>query len=404
MAETLKPADAQGAQEAIAWAVAGKTPLEIMGAGTKRGLGHVVAAGHRLDLSGLSGVTAYEPEELMLVARAGTPVVEIDRLLRQRNQQMAFEPPDLGPLFGAQADRATIAGVLAANLSGPRRIRAGAARDSFLGLQAVTGRGDLIKAGGRVVKNVTGYDVTKLIAGSYGTLAALTEVTIKVLPMPERTRTVLVFGLDPMTAVDVLGQALSSPLDVSGAAFLPRDQAFRSAVSYVRDAGVSVAALRIEGPPASAAARTSELREQLARHGDVEELHSANSVALWREIRDVAAFLAGEMIWRLSVPPATGGGVLDAMTVDGRMSGFLDWGGGLLWLTGPADAALAQMTRTAAEGAGGHATLVAAPASLKEAVPVFHPQPAARFRLTQRIKDGFDPLGLLNPGRMYPGV
>jgi len=404
MVETLKPADAQGVREAVAWAASEKVPLELLGASTKRGLGHGVAADRRLDLSGLSGVTDYEPEELVLVAHAGTPVAEIEGLLRQKNQQMAFEPPDLGPLFGTAPERATVGGVIACNLSGPRRIRAGAARDSFLGLQGVTGRGELIKAGARVVKNVTGYDVTKLIAGSHGTLVALTEVTVKVLPMPEKTRTVLVFGLDPTRAVDALGQALSSPHEISGAAFLPAAVAARSSVAYVKNAGTTVAALRVEGPPASAAARTAALRAMLASHGDVEELHSTNSVTLWREIRDAAPLVSGDMVWRLSVPPAGGGAVLAELTRDGRMAGFLDWGGGLIWLAGPADEACGLGIRLAAEKAGGHATLLVAPDALKSAVPVFHPQPAERFRLTQRIKEGFDPLGLLNPGRMYPGV
>jgi glycolate dehydrogenase FAD-binding subunit len=404
MVEILRPADAHGTTEAVAWAASNKTPLELVGAGTKRGLGHGVRAEHLLDLSGLSGVTDYEPAELVLIAHAGTPVAEIEGLLRQRNQQLAFEPPDLGPLLDAPVQSATIAGVLACNLSGPRRIRAGAARDSFLGLEAVTGRGELIKAGGRVVKNVTGYDVTKLIAGSYGTLAALTQVAVKVLPMPEKTRTVLVFGLDPAGAVATLGEALSSPQEVSGAAYLPAAVASRSSVSYVRRAGASVAALRIEGPPASAVARTTALTDMLARHGAVEELHSVNSGTLWREIRDVASLVPGDMVWRLSVPPAAGGIVLDSLTADGRLTGLLDWGGGLVWLSGPADETLARSVRASAETAGGHATLIAAPTGLKNAVPVFHPQPAERFRLTRRIKEGFDPLGVLNPGRMYPGV
>ena len=404
MVEVLRPADARNVREAVAWAASQKMPLELIGAGTKRGLGHGIDTGHLLDLSGLSGVTDYEPEELVLVAHAGTPVADIEGLLRQKNQQMAFEPPDLGPLFGAPPERATIAGVLACNLSGPRRIRAGAARDSFLGFQAVTGRGELIKAGARVVKNVTGYDVTKLVAGSYGTLAALTLVNVKVLPMPEKTRTVLVFGLDPVHAVEALGHALSSPQEISGAAYLPAAVAARSSVSYVNGAGAPIAAFRIEGPPASAAARTVALRDMLASHGEVEELHSMNSVTLWREIRDVAPLASGDMVWRLSVPPAAGGTVLAELTADGRMAGFLDWGGGLVWLAGPADETLGAAVRAAAEAAGGHATLVVAPEALKDVLPVFHPQPAERFRLTQRIKEGFDPLALLNPGRMYPGV
>jgi glycolate oxidase FAD binding subunit len=172
----------------------------------------------------------------------------------------------------------------------------------------------------------------------------------------------------------------------------------------VRNAAASVAALRIEGPPASTAARTTALRDMLARHGEVEELHSMNSVNLWREIRDVAALLSGGMVWRLSVPPAAGGAVLAGVAAEGRLDGYLDWGGGLVWLAGPADETLAHGIRTAAQAAGGHATLMVAPPEMKSVVPVFHPQPAERFRLTRRIKEGFDHLGLLNPGRMYSGI
>ncbi|MEM7122440.1 MAG: glycolate oxidase subunit GlcE [Pseudomonadota bacterium] len=404
MAEIVRPRDAQGVADALAWAAAEGEPMEVVGAGTKRGLGHGIAAPRVLDLTGLSGITDYEPEELVLTAAAQTPIAEIEAMLRQKNQQLSFEPPDFGPLLGAPAEHATLGGVIAANLSGPRRIKAGAARDNFLGLQAVTGRGEAVKAGGRVVKNVTGYDVMKLLAGSYGTLAVLTEISVKVLPAAEKTRTVLVAGLDAPTAVDVLGATLSSPHDVSAAAFLPAAHAQRSSVSYVSGSGASVTAIRLEGPPASTATRMAAIKDMVADHGAIEELHGMNSGTLWREIRDAARLLGGDMVWRLSVPPAGGGSLFDTMTRDGRLSGFLDWGGGLIWLVGAADRDMALAIRSAANEAGGHATLMVAPDALKAEIPVFHPQPAERFRLTRRIKEGFDPRAVLNPGRMYPGV
>ncbi|MFI4987883.1 MAG: FAD-binding protein, partial [Alphaproteobacteria bacterium] len=204
MPETLKPRDAEEVRALVEWAAAEGLPLELSGAGTKRGLGRPVQATHSVDLGGLTGVTLYEPEELVLSARTGTRLAAIEALLAEKRQALAFEPADLGPLYGAAAGAATIGGVIACNLSGPRRLKAGAARDHFLGFTAVNGRGELFKAGGRVVKNVTGYDLCKLLAGSHGTLAAMTDVTVKVLPAPERTESVIVLGLDDGPAVKAL--------------------------------------------------------------------------------------------------------------------------------------------------------------------------------------------------------
>ncbi len=400
MAETLRPASAEETRQAVAWALGEETPLEIVGAGTKRGFGHPVAAGHLLDLSALSGIVAYEPAELVLTAHAATPMAEIEAALAQSRQQLAFEPPDLGPLLGAPAERATLGGVLAANLSGPRRILAGAARDHALGLAMVSGRAELVKAGGKVVKNVTGYDVTKLICGSWGTLGVMTEVSVKVLPAPERTRTVLVAGLEPSAAVACMGRALSSPNEVSGAAYLPATVAARSAVSYVASAGASITALRIEGPPISVGARNEALRALCAGDGEIEELHSHNSATFWQELRDASPVPAdAPAVWRLSVPPAAGAGIMAALAPsDGE--GWLDWGGGLVWWSCPATGAAGAVVRHVAEAAGGHATLVRAPDALKAEVPVFHPQPAGRAALSRRVREGFDPRGILNPGRM----
>src|SRR5512142_2001127 len=221
MTDTLKPRDAKEVEEAVRWALGNDKALEVSGQGTKRAIGRPSQTDLTLDLSGLTGLTLYEPAELVLSARAGTPLAEIEAELEMHNQQLAFEPIDYGPLLGGEAGAGSIGGVIAANLSGPRRIKAGAARDHFLGVTAVTGRGDTIKSGGRVVKNVTGYDLCKLFAGSWGTLAAMTDVTLKVLPKPETEATVLVSGLIDAQACAAMLAAMGSPFDVSAAAHLP---------------------------------------------------------------------------------------------------------------------------------------------------------------------------------------
>src|SRR4029453_10899227 len=221
MTDTLKPGDGKDVEAAVQWALAEGKALELVGQGSKRAIGRPAQTDLTLDLSGLSGVTLYEPEELVLSAKAGTPLAEIEALVASKGQQLAFEPMDYGPILGGTPGRGTIGGALAANLSGPRRIKAGAARDHFLGVSAVSGRGEIFKSGGRVVKNVTGYDLCKLIAGSWGTLAAMTEVTIKVLPSPETEATVLIAGLAPAQAVDAMTGAMGSSCDVSGGGPLP---------------------------------------------------------------------------------------------------------------------------------------------------------------------------------------
>jgi glycolate dehydrogenase FAD-binding subunit len=391
--------------EAVAWAAAEGQPLEVIGRGSKRTLGRPTQAAHSLDLSRLDGITLYEPEELVLSARAGTPLAAIEAALEEQRQMLAFEPADLGPLLGGASGGASIGGVLACNLSGPRRIKAGAARDHFLGVEAASGRGELFKSGGRVVKNVTGYDLCKLLCGSYGTLAVMTDVTVKVLPRPEKTYTVLLLGLDDRTALAAMTRALGSPHEVSGAAHLPATLASGSEVSYVAKAGGAVTALRLEGPAPSVEYRCAALRRELADLGATEELHSQNSLALWRELRDVRPFVSDDKrtVWRVSVAPSAGPAVVAAV---GDGEAFYDWGGGLIWLSLPlngADAG-ADKVRDAVAVAGGHATLIRAPLELRAAAPVFQPQDAALALLSQRVKDGFDPNRVLNPGRMYAGL
>jgi glycolate oxidase FAD binding subunit len=400
--DTLKPRDAKDVEDAVVWALGDGKTLEIAGQGSKRGIGRPNQSDITLDLSGLTGVMLYEPEELVLSARAGTPIAEIEKLVAQAGQELAFEPADYGPLLGGAAGGGTIGGVLAANLSGPRRIKAGAARDHFLGVSAVSGRGETFKSGGRVVKNVTGYDLCKLMAGSYGTLGAMTEVTIKTLPRAETQATVLLTGLDDRRAAQAMADAMGSSCDVSGAAHLPAAAA-RTIPEAAGDRAVT--AFRLEGVSPSVAHRTRVLAELLKPYGTAESRDPDGSRTLWRGIRDVLPFAGDQRpVWRVSTAPMQCVVVAAAAAAaDGAY--FFDWAGGLIWIAMPAsDDAGSAVIRSAVAQAGGHATLIRAPAATRAAVAVFDPQDAGVAALTRRVKDGFDPKGILNPGRMWPGV
>jgi glycolate oxidase FAD binding subunit len=402
--ETLKPLNESQLIDVIQSAMTAKTPLEVVGGGSKRAFGRPVAAERLLDLSALSGITLYEPSELVMTAAAATPLAEIVQALDENNQYLAFEPQDMGSILGdgnGSTMGGTIGGVIACNLAGPRRIKSGAARDHILGFKAVSGRGQAFKSGGRVVKNVTGFDLSKLITGSFGTLAAISEVSFKVLPRPQTTRTVLIFGGDAENARRIMSLALNGPFEVSAAAHLPADVAAASIVDLVAAAGRSLTALRLEGPEPSVAHRCRTLQSGLS--AETEELDEANSRRFWRQVRDAAFFAAvpDAQIWRLSVPPAAGAGVAAEILdrIDGRA--FFDWGGGLLWLAiAPRRDAGASVVRGAIGEGGGHATLIRADVAIRNSLAVFQPQPPALAALTARIKDAFDPEGILNPGRM----
>lgn len=408
MSEPLRPRDPKQVEDAICWALAQGKTLEVIGHGSKRAIGRAAQWDATLDLSALKGVTLYEPEELVLSAKAGTPLHEIEALVAEKRQELAFEPMDYGPLLGGAAGAATIGGVIASNLSGPRRIKSGAARDHFLGFSAVSGRGETFKSGGRVVKNVTGYDLCKLIAGSWGTLAAMTDVTIKTLPGAETEQTILVLGGDAAAASKVMTSAMGSYGDVSAAAHLPVTIA--ADVAETVSAGSAVTALRLEGVTPSVAQRKSLLESLLAPFGALASLDEALSRALWRAIRDVAPFAAkgrmgGADIWRISTAPARGAEIGRALADKAGAEILYDWAGGLVWVALPrSDDAQAPLVHAAVAAAGGHATLIRAPAAVRAKVDVFAPEPAPLAALTQRIRKGFDPHGVLNPGRMWAGV
>lgn len=383
MTGTLRPASEAELANLL---VEAEGPLELVGTGTKRGLGRPVEAGRTLDLSGFADLHAYEPEELIFEAGAGMQLADATALIAARGQQLAFEPPDFSRLLGS-AHAGTLGGMLACNLAGPRRLKMGAARDHVLGIRGVSGRGDIFKSGARVVKNVTGYDVPKLMANSWGTLAALTSVTFKVLPRPETEETVVLDGLDDREAVAAMSLAMQSPCEVSGAAHVPGEGT----------------CLRLEGIAASVAYRRDLLARALGR--PVRVLAAPTSQARWAAIRDVTRFADApdRLVWRLSLTPSEAPDAVARIRQQIDARHYYDWAGGLVWLDIPyTDDASAALVRGAI--GSGHALLFRAPRELRAAVAVFQPQPPALAALASRVKAALDPRHLLNPGRMYKGV
>jgi glycolate oxidase FAD binding subunit len=405
MSDNYKPRDHKDIEMAVQWAMAEGKSLEIVGHGSKRALGRPAQYDATIDLSGMTGIILYEPQELVLSAKAGTPLAEVTMLLAANGQELAFEPMDYGPLLGGTEGRGTIGGMLAANLSGPRRVRVGAARDHFLGAVAVSGRGETFKSGGRVVKNVTGFDLCKLLAGSWGTLGILTEVTLKVLPQAKAEATLVAFGMDDNTATAAMAAAMAAPLGVSGAAHLPDYVASR--FNGLKEA-VASTVFRVDGVAASLDDCIAGLKRVTRPFGGFATLNEAESRALWRAIRDVQPFWADgpcseRPLWRISTTPSKGCEVAAKISPASQL--FYDWAGGLLWVAPPVTQDCgAREIRGAVAAAGGHATLIRAPAAVRASLDPFQPEAGALAALTRRLKENFDPKGVLNPGRMWAGV
>lgn len=404
--ETLRVRDAKDVEEVVRAAIASEQPLEIIGHGTKRGIGHPMATNAVLDVSALNAVTSYEPNELIITVQAGAPLADVQSLIDAKNQQFAFEPIDSSVLLGTAA-AGTIGGMIGAGLAGPRRIKAGGARDHLLGAHAVSGFGDSFKTGGRVVKNVTGYDLCKLLTGSWGTLAVMTEVTIKVMPKPEAERTLLLRSLDDVTANKAMTAALGSPFDVSGAAHLPPQvSGGAGALAGLVDTGQSVTLVRLEGIAASAVHRAASLSRALSSYGTVEVLEDDASLKVWAALRDVAPFAAHGArgawpVWRIVCPPAAGGALGAALARETGGEVIYDWGGGLIWAAlPPAADAQAALVRSRVGAIGGHAMLIRASEEVRRAVDVFEPPVAGLGALGERVRASFDPKSILNRGRM----
>lgn len=386
----------------IAEAARSHEPLLIQGNATKAGMLRPVQAARTLSTSGLSGINLYAPKELIISAWAGTPLPEIEAVLAEAGQHLIAEPPDLSALLGDNGKPQTLGGVVATNLSGPRRVAWGAMRDHVMGIRAVTGRAEIIRSGGRVLKNVTGLDLCKLLTGSHGTLGVITEITLKVLPAPEATGTLVLPGLTAAAGVAALSAALGSPFGVSGAAWLPRDAAARVPGLAAMDASVTL--IRIEEFALSVSYRIGRLKDQFALPGAV-TLDTENSRAVWKDVRDARPLEADakDAVWRVSVRPSAGPSVLDALRQQ-DIGGFLDWGGGLVWLAGPASATNHAAVEAAAQAARGTWTLLRAPDALRGSVRVVPDEAAPMARITRDVKAAMDPAGILNPGRLYAGL
>ncbi len=394
--ERLQPQSEQEACEIVKQAKLDRWSLAIEGGGTRAGLGRPVQADAVLSTRHLTGITLYEPAELVISACAGTPLAEVEAALAAKGQMLPFEPADYRALYGTQGEP-TIGAVAACNLSGPRRIQTGAARDALIGVRLVNGEAQAVKSGGRVMKNVTGLDLVKLVSGSHGTLGLLTEVTFKLLPRPETQATLILDGLDDAQAIAAMGSALSSPFEVSGAAHLPAGHDGAGAQTF----------LRLERDAQSLAYRAQKLVERLAPFGAVRRVEGAESAALWRDIAQVKPLTKahGPAIWKLSLPAHKAAACMKTISENLGARYFYDWCGGLVWLAVmPGDDAGALRIRAAVAEAHGHATLMRAPDEIRKVQDVFAPLGAALMKVTSGIKQSFDPDGIFNPGRMYAGV
>ena len=403
MLANIRPVDERECSRVLAEATAAQTPVAVLGGGSKQQIGRPMHTATNVSTKGLRGITLYEPSEMVMSARAGTPLEQVEDALTRRGQMLAFEPIELAPLAGGEPGQATIAGAFATNLSGARRVKVGAARDHLLGVRAVNGRGEIFKSGGRVMKNVTGYDLCRGLSGSWGTLAVMSEVTFKVVPLPEDTRTLILLGLPEEIAIEVLCAAMATPFEVSGAVHLQPSLVSRLWHEGLRQQGQALTAMRVENLTKSVAYRSARLKEHLKAYGEIHELDGDNSSAFWGELRQLSVLQGSDaQLWRISTSPGTGPKVVAAISAYMECHAFYDWSGGLVWaeVLPTTDAGAADIRRVIAMH-GGHATLIRAEAQVRSAVEVFQPLEAGLQKLTRKLKAAFDPAGILNPGRMY---
>lgn len=363
--------------------------ISIVGGGTRAGFGASLKSGMQLFTSKLTGITLYEPSALTIAARAGTPLAQIEAELNAQGQHLPFEPANWRALMATNGEP-TIGGMVASNACGPRRIHSGAVRDSAIGVRFVDGAGTLVKNGGRVMKNVTGYDLVKLMCGSFGTLGVLTEVTFKLLPRPETSATVILAGLSQQQGVAAMSAGLTSPWDVTGAAHTINGATARTFI-------------RVEGFESSVAYRAGRLQQLLSSIGNcsIEASHSA-SIEIWRSVRDVEQFAGKDgAVWRVCLRPSSAPAFLSLLGRNTAHQCLLDWGGGLVWLLLPEQGDAGQAAvRSALAGFGGHATLVRAAAQIGEPVDAFQPQTAALAAISAALRRQFDPKGIFNRDRM----
>ncbi len=396
--ELIMPTSTDELVDAVKSAVKGGKVVKVSGAGTKAVIGNHVAADLEISTTKLSGVTEYIHSELVMTAQAGTPLSVVEKELAKNNQMLAFEPSDYAQLLGSDKEQ-TIGGVFATNMSGSRRLSAGAARDALLGVKFVNGKGQLIKSGGKVMKNVTGLDLVKLLAGSWGTLGIMSEVTFKVLPRPEIMKTILISGLSDADATSAMAKAMGQSTEVSSAAHLP--QSVSGAFLDGSYEGQSITALRLEGLKESVDDREKRLMDALSEYSNLSVIETEQSAILWQEIANVKPFIdADTIIWKVSVAPSEGHKLVAELGKTTDVDALYDWQGGLVWISMKSGHNAGELRQLIKSLGGGHATLIRASEEVRSEVDVFEPQPLPVAALSARIKAQIDPQNILNPGRM----
>ena len=410
--DTLYPKKEKEVAEIIKKFHKTNTPVEIIGSGSKKKIGKLLQCAKTLNLSKLSGIIEYLPGELYIKVKSGTSIDEIENELKKNNQQLAFEPIDFGYLFLGKSDYGTAAGQVSCNLSGPRRFKVGSVRDHILGFKAVNGRGEIIKSGGTVVKNVTGYDLSKLICGSYGTLCALTEITFKVLPAPEESATLVIHNLDINMAPNYLQKAISSTYDISGASFLPTDPVCNKCqmdikktfkLNDLKEEG-SITAIRIEGSKKSVNQRIENLNKELNTSGlSISVLETLQSEIFWKKIKNLEFFSKTKNnILRIVIPPSFCTQL--AYQLPKNFKYFLDWGGALIWVEAcELTEQMFNAVRKKVVKYGGYVSMIKNSDYLPYVEDVFTID-RNRFSISESIKKSFDPKRILNPGKMYTGI
>ena len=387
-------------------------PIELIGSGSKRKLGKPLQCAKTLSLSKLNGIVEYLPEELYIKVKAGTPIKHIEGELKKNNQQLAFEPVDFGNLLNGKSDYGTAAGQVACNISGPRRFKVGSVRDHVLGFRGVNGKGEIIKSGGVVVKNVTGYDLSKLICGSYGTLVALTEITFKVLPAPEESKTLAIHNQKLEVAVDFLDKAISSSNDVSGAIFLPKEPEVSGCAMNIektfklndlKQEG-SITAIRIEGSKNSTDQRIKNLINELKINNfSISVLDTYQSEIFWNKVKSFEFFSSSKnSIIRIVIPPSES--IKLVYQLSNKYKYYLDWGGALMWMEAfELSEEMFDSIRKKVVKLDGYVTMIKNSDYLPYVEDVFTIN-KDRFIISQNIKKSFDPKRILNPGKMYTGI
>ncbi len=387
-------------------------PIELIGTGSKKKIGKPMQCAKTLSLSKLSGIVEYLPEELYIKVKAGTPIQEIEKELKRNQQQLAFEPIDFGYFLNGKSDYGTAAGQVACNISGPRRFKVGSVRDHVLGFRGVNGKGEIIKSGGTVVKNVTGYDLSKLVCGSYGTLVALTEITFKVLPAPEESKTLIIHNQKIESAIHLLNSSIGSSNDVSGAIFLPKEPEVPGCVMDIETTfklndlkhDGSLTAIRIEGSKKSIEQRTQNLINELKISNlNISILAAHQSEIFWNKVKNLEFFFSSKnSIIRIAIPPSEC--VQLSYLFLNKFKYFVDWGGALMWIEAfELSEEMFESIRKKVVNLGGYLTMIKNSEYLPYVEDVFTIN-STRFNISQNIKKSFDPKRIFNPGKMYTGI